>query len=89
MDLGTIKRKLDAEDGYRNLTDFAADVRLVFDNAVLYNGPVRAIIFCSSCGFRLSPSMEAHPLGRHGVPCLSCTAVVDISWLSYIFSGRS
>jgi len=42
MDLGTIKRKLDAEEGYRNLTSFAADVRLVFDNAVKYNGPVRA-----------------------------------------------
>lgn len=40
MDLGTIKKKIDngtyeGSDGYEN---FAADVRLVWENAVLYNG---------------------------------------------------
>lgn len=40
MDLGTIKKKIDTggyegNDGYEN---FAADVRLVWENAVLYNG---------------------------------------------------
>lgn len=77
MDLGTIKRKLDAEEGYRNLMDFAADVRLVFDNAVKYNGPVRARTICSSCRFRLSPHMEARTQSR-GVPFFSCTALVGI-----------
>ncbi|KAG2766648.1 hypothetical protein PC129_g6448 [Phytophthora cactorum] len=40
MDLGTIKKKIDSggyegPDGYEN---FAEDIRLVWDNAVLYNG---------------------------------------------------
>ncbi|XP_073151845.1 transcription factor GTE12-like [Henckelia pumila] len=38
MDLGTIKRKLDGESNY-GAEDFAADVRLTFSNAMLYNPP--------------------------------------------------
>ena len=37
MDLGNVKKKLD-NDNYRNVDEFADDVRLVFDNAVQYNG---------------------------------------------------
>ncbi|KZV56020.1 hypothetical protein F511_12719 [Dorcoceras hygrometricum] len=38
MDLGTIKRKLEGESNY-GAEDFAADVRLTFSNAMLYNPP--------------------------------------------------
>ncbi|XP_073299160.1 transcription factor GTE12-like isoform X2 [Primulina huaijiensis] len=38
MDLGTIKRKLEGES-YYGAQDFAADVRLTFSNAMLYNPP--------------------------------------------------
>lgn len=38
MDLGTIKKKVDNAN-YRDLPEFVEDVRLVFDNAILYNGP--------------------------------------------------
>lgn len=43
MDLGTITRKLAKEGsgGYLDHEEFAADVQLVFDNAMTYNGPVR------------------------------------------------
>jgi len=37
MDLGTIQKKVDNEQ-YRAIDDFAADVHLTFDNAMLYNG---------------------------------------------------
>lgn len=42
MDLGTIARKLAKEGagGYLEHEEFAADVQLVFDNAMRYNGPV-------------------------------------------------
>lgn len=42
MDLGTIARKLAKEGsgGYVEHEEFAADVQLVFDNAMKYNGPV-------------------------------------------------
>lgn len=42
MDLGTINRKLAKEGsgGYLEHEEFAADVQLVFDNAMTYNGPV-------------------------------------------------
>ena len=36
MDLGTIQKKLDAGQ-YHSIEDFAADVHLTFDNAMLYN----------------------------------------------------
>lgn len=45
MDFGTIKRRIDAgcagggAGGYRHPDEFLADVRLVFDNARLYNKP--------------------------------------------------
>ncbi|GAQ85915.1 Transcription initiation factor TFIID [Klebsormidium nitens] len=41
MDLGTIKDKLDKKDGhsYRTPEEVAADVRLVFSNAMTYNQP--------------------------------------------------
>jgi hypothetical protein len=38
MDLGTIRRKLDAGD-YISAAAFEADVRLVLDNCKLYNAP--------------------------------------------------
>ncbi|KAH9319731.1 hypothetical protein KI387_021500, partial [Taxus chinensis] len=39
MDLGTIKRQMDAKDGtgYKNVHDICEDVRLVFKNAMTYN----------------------------------------------------
>ncbi|GLJ19579.1 hypothetical protein SUGI_0353990 [Cryptomeria japonica] len=39
MDLGTIKRQMDAKDGtsYNNVRDICEDVRLVFKNAMTYN----------------------------------------------------
>ncbi|XP_044509068.1 transcription factor GTE1-like isoform X2 [Mangifera indica] len=39
MDLGTIKTKMDAKDGngYKNVREIYADVRLVFKNAMKYN----------------------------------------------------
>jgi len=37
MDLGTVKKKLD-NSVYREVDEFIGDVRLVFDNAMLYNG---------------------------------------------------
>ncbi|KAL4436667.1 hypothetical protein ABPG75_003806 [Micractinium tetrahymenae] len=45
MDFGTVKRRIDAgcasggATGYRHPDEFLADVRLVFDNARLYNKP--------------------------------------------------
>ncbi|CAM9524872.1 unnamed protein product, partial [Hapterophycus canaliculatus] len=41
MDLGTVARKLAKEGagGYLEHEEFAADVQLVFDNAMKYNGP--------------------------------------------------
>mmetsp|Transcript_17915 Transcript_17915/g.20693 ORF Transcript_17915/g.20693 Transcript_17915/m.20693 type:complete len:1767 (+) Transcript_17915:908-6208(+) len=36
MDLGTVQKKLDKGE-YRTLQDFASDVRLTFNNAILYN----------------------------------------------------
>ncbi|CAI0452044.1 unnamed protein product [Linum tenue] len=38
MDLGTIKSKL-SKNAYASTEEFAADVRLTFDNAMLYNPP--------------------------------------------------
>ena len=38
MDLGTVKKNLD-QNKYQTKEEFAADVRLVFDNAQLYNAP--------------------------------------------------
>lgn len=42
MDLGTVARKLAKEGagGYLEHEEFAADVQLVFDNAMKYNGAV-------------------------------------------------
>lgn len=42
MDLGTIAKRLAKEGsgGYTDHKEFAADVQLVFDNAMKYNGPV-------------------------------------------------
>jgi E1A/CREB-binding protein len=37
MDLGTIKKKAE-NNGYKSLSEFDADVRLTFDNAIAYNG---------------------------------------------------
>ena len=37
MDLGTIKKKVE-NNGYKLISEFGADVRLTFDNAIAYNG---------------------------------------------------
>ncbi|KAH9258132.1 hypothetical protein BASA81_003695 [Batrachochytrium salamandrivorans] len=37
MDLSTIKQRLESKVGYGKLLDFAQDVRLMFDNAILFN----------------------------------------------------
>ncbi|KAJ1473500.1 Bromodomain-containing protein, partial [Baffinella frigidus] len=42
MDLGTVKKNL-ASRGYRQAEAFAEDVRLTFDNAMLYNGKKDAV----------------------------------------------
>eukprot|EP00049_Salpingoeca_infusionum_P026489 m.25951 g.25951 ORF g.25951 m.25951 type:complete len:1105 (+) comp8780_c0_seq2:172-3486(+) len=42
MDLGTIKKKLDAQQ-YDNKEGFAADVRLMFENCYTYNAPQDAV----------------------------------------------
>uniref|UniRef100_A0A5B7AEL2 Putative transcription factor GTE9 isoform X1 n=1 Tax=Davidia involucrata TaxID=16924 RepID=A0A5B7AEL2_DAVIN len=42
MDLGTIKTKLDNND-YFSIEEFAADVRLTFSNAMLYNPPANNV----------------------------------------------
>eukprot|EP00252_Welwitschia_mirabilis_P007044 TRINITY_DN1806_c0_g1_i8.p1 TRINITY_DN1806_c0_g1~~TRINITY_DN1806_c0_g1_i8.p1 ORF type:complete len:760 (-),score=131.86 TRINITY_DN1806_c0_g1_i8:839-3118(-) len=42
MDLGTIRRKLD-EGSYTSILEFAADVRLTFDNAKTYNPPLNPV----------------------------------------------
>jgi len=42
MDFGTIKRKL-ACNAYDNEFEFQADMNLVFDNCILYNGTERDI----------------------------------------------
>lgn len=38
MDLGTIQKRLDS-NSYKVISDLGDDVRLTFDNAILYNGP--------------------------------------------------
>jgi len=38
MDLGTVKKKLDSKD-YKKLEQCAADIRLIWSNAMLYNQP--------------------------------------------------
>ncbi|KAK9019483.1 hypothetical protein V6N11_054002 [Hibiscus sabdariffa] len=40
MDFSTIKNQMEAKDGtgYKNVRDTCAEVRLVFDNAMKYNG---------------------------------------------------
>ncbi|KAJ8600694.1 hypothetical protein CTAYLR_008316 [Chrysophaeum taylorii] len=38
MDLGTIQKRLES-NSYKVISDFGDDVRLTFDNAILYNGP--------------------------------------------------
>eukprot|EP01127_Copromyxa_protea_P009257 TRINITY_DN2164_c0_g3_i6.p1 TRINITY_DN2164_c0_g3~~TRINITY_DN2164_c0_g3_i6.p1 ORF type:complete len:251 (+),score=38.72 TRINITY_DN2164_c0_g3_i6:741-1493(+) len=46
MDLGTIRKKLNAKNkrrGYENINEFAVDVRLVFHNAQLFNIPDSSI----------------------------------------------
>ncbi|KAL7105635.1 hypothetical protein ACP275_07G056300 [Erythranthe tilingii] len=39
MDFSTIKSKMEAKDGtgYKNILEFCADVRLIFNNAIKYN----------------------------------------------------
>uniref|UniRef100_A0A6S8EDF0 histone acetyltransferase n=1 Tax=Aureoumbra lagunensis TaxID=44058 RepID=A0A6S8EDF0_9STRA len=37
MDLGSIKKRLEA-NGYKTISQFSADIKLTFDNAILYNG---------------------------------------------------
>ncbi len=39
MDLGSVTKRLTAA-GYRDTAEFADDVKLTFDNAILYNGPI-------------------------------------------------
>lgn len=48
MDLGTINKRLErgGSGGYMNHIDFSNDVQLVFDNAMKYNGVVRAVFCC-------------------------------------------
>jgi E1A/CREB-binding protein len=39
MDLGSVRKKLESGSAYREVKEFTDDVSLVFDNAILYNGP--------------------------------------------------
>ncbi|CAF1932643.1 unnamed protein product [Rotaria magnacalcarata] len=43
MDLGTVKRKLENRE-YANADEFATDVRLIFSNCYLYNGPQTDVV---------------------------------------------
>ena len=43
MDLGTVKKKLENRE-YANPDEFAADVRLIFSNCYLYNGPQTDVV---------------------------------------------
>lgn len=74
MDLGTIAKKLakDGSGGYTDHNEFAADVQLVFDNAMKYNGSVSvfwgvrggrniaklSIFKLLECLFRLHPETD-------------------------------
>ncbi|XP_029988102.1 bromodomain testis-specific protein isoform X6 [Sphaeramia orbicularis] len=44
MDLGTIKKKMDARE-YANAKEFAADVRLMFSNCYKYNPPSHEVVY--------------------------------------------
>lgn len=46
MDLGTVKKRL-AEGKYIETQDFASDVRLVFENAKLFNEPKHSVHLCA------------------------------------------
>lgn len=46
MDLGTVKTRL-AEGRYMEIQDFASDVRLVFENAKLFNAPGHSVHQCA------------------------------------------
>jgi hypothetical protein len=48
MDLGTVETKLD-ENAYADARALLADVRLVFDNAMLYNPADHAVHKCRPC----------------------------------------
>jgi hypothetical protein len=43
MDLGTVKRKMDNRE-YKNASEFAADVRLIFTNCYKYNPPDHDVV---------------------------------------------
>ncbi|CAF3000387.1 unnamed protein product [Rotaria sp. Silwood2] len=43
MDLGTVKRKLESRE-YATADEFATDVRLIFNNCYLYNGPQTDVV---------------------------------------------
>lgn len=43
MDLGTVKKKLDNRE-YATADEFASDVRLIFSNCYLYNGPQTDVV---------------------------------------------
>lgn len=43
MDLGTVRKRLDGGTYYDTLDKVAADVKLTFDNAMLYNPPGQEI----------------------------------------------
>lgn len=43
MDLGTVKKKMDARE-YRNSTEFAADMRMIFTNCYKYNPPDHDVV---------------------------------------------
>lgn len=47
MDLGTIRKKLEANE-YRNVNEVAADIRLVWSNCMLYNRDGSEVISCVS-----------------------------------------
>jgi Bromodomain extra-terminal - transcription regulation/Bromodomain len=66
MDLGTVKSKL-SKDSYANLSEFASDVRLTFNNALLYNprGHVVHELAKELLGLfekQFSPIFESHKL---------------------------
>jgi hypothetical protein len=67
MDLGTVKKKMD-NAVYRDVEEFIGDARLVFDNAILYNGKR-----FPSRGLALAPLIHTRLLfARLAVLILSC-----------------
>lgn len=46
MDFGTIKKRI-STNAYKNINEFVSDMRLVFENCILYNGLENTVSKCA------------------------------------------